>query len=129
VSSRVPSLDRRIGIPHVDGLGILPALLSRFPRARPRTLSQSAFVPDDAFKQSGIIRESAFSPPPLLLALEYVKASNKTRGKEAISSGCVSQIIRLIKAKESKAECKANLFLIPSQNVSSLSGSRPCLSC
>jgi hypothetical protein len=51
-----------------------------------------------------------FSP---LIALEYVKASKKTRGKGAISSGCVSQIIRLIKAKESKA----SLLLIPSQNV------------
>jgi hypothetical protein len=54
VSSHVPSLDRRIGIPHVDGLGILPACFPRFPRPRPHTLSLNpAFVPDDAFKQSG----------------------------------------------------------------------------
>jgi hypothetical protein len=37
-------------------MGILPACFIRFPRARTNThafLSQSAFVPDVAFKQSG----------------------------------------------------------------------------
>jgi hypothetical protein len=57
---------------------------------------------------------SGICSSPLLSLFMLIKRARNTRGKEAVFLECVSQIVRLIKAKQSKTQ-KGGLFLIPSQ--------------